>query len=354
MNRALSVAERLAQPAMWLVALLHMLFLASFLVIVLSASASAQAACTGKNLFAELKQTDPAKLTAIEAKADGTPNGESILWRIEKDGVTPSFLFGTIHMTDPRVTALTPAAQVAFNGAERLVIETTDIIDEARIMSELAKRPDLMMFMDGETLAGQLTPEDTAVLAQGLKDRGIPIDSVAKMKPWMLLAAIALPTCELARKASGLKILDVKLANDATATGKQLLGLESGLEQIEALASLPLEFHMKGLIDTLKLGARADDMVETMIAIYLEGRTNLFWPLFEETLGGGESLGEGYADFEQTIIVKRNHTMADRAEPVLAQGGTFMAVGALHLPGEEGVIELLRGKGYRLTPVLQN
>lgn len=354
MNRALAIADRLAQPALWLVGALHLLFFASFLMIVLSAPASAQPACTGKDLFAELKQADPAKLAGIETKATATPNGESILWRIEKDGVAPSYLFGTIHMTDPRVTVLTPAAQTAFDASRHLVIETTDIMDEARIMGELAKRPDLMMFMDGETLAGQLSPEDAAILAEGLKDRGIPAASVAKMKPWMLLAAIALPACEVARKASGMKILDVKLANDALASGKELSGLESGLEQIEALASLPLEFHMKGLIDTLKLGSRADDMVETMIAIYLEGRTNLFWPLFEETLGNGESLGEGYADFERTIIVKRNHTMADRGEPLLVEGGVFMAVGALHLPGAEGVIELLRGKGYTVTPVLPN
>lgn len=353
MNRAFATADKLTQPALWLVAALHLLFFASFLLIALSAPASAQVACTGKDLFAELKQTDPARLAKIEAKAAGTPNGESVLWRVEKDGLSPSWLFGTIHMTDPRVTALTPEAQKSFDASDRLVIETTDVMDEARIMGELAKRPDFMMFTDGETLADQLSEADRAVLAQGLKDRGIPLASVDKMKPWMLLAAIALPACETARKSSGLKILDVKLAKDAEASGKQVVGLESGIEQLEALASLPMEFHVKGLIDTLKLGPGADDMVETMISIYRDGRTNLFWPLFEEMLGDGESLGEGYADFEQTIIIKRNHTMADRAEPVLTQGGVFMAVGALHLPGEEGVVALLRNKGYTLTPVLQ-
>lgn len=352
MKRAIALADRLTQPALWLVAALNFLFFASFILIVLSNAASAQPACTGKDLFAELKQSDPARLEKIEAKAAETANGESILWRIEKDGLKPSWAFGTIHMTDPRVTALTPQAQKSFDASDQLVIETTDVMDEARLMGELAKRPSLMMFTDGATLTGQLSDADRAILAEGLKARGIPVDSVNKMKPWMLMAAIVLPACEMARKASGLKILDVKLAHDAEASGKKVVGLESGIEQMEALASLPMEFHVRGLIDTLKLGSASDDLVETMISIYRAGRTNLFWPLFEEMLGDGEKLGDGYADFEQTIIVKRNHTMVARAEPMLGEGGVFMAVGALHLPGNEGVVQLLRDKGYTVTPVL--
>lgn len=354
MKSVVSIADRLAQPAMWLIAALHLLFLASIFAIFLTAPAAAQPACTGADLFAELEKNDPAALAKIEARAAETPNGDSILWRIEKDGIKPSWLFGTIHMTDPRVTELGADARTAFDASERLVIETTDVLDEARLMGQLAQRPDLMMFTDGQTIADLVSGEDAEILARGLQDRGIPMSSVVKMKPWMLMAALAMPACENARKASGVRILDAKLAADAAAAGKGVAGLETGIEQLEAMASLPMDFHVRGLIDTLRLGHKADDVVETMISLYLQGRTNLFWPLFEATLGDGEELGEGYEAFEQTIILKRNVTMVDRADPILASGGAFMAVGALHLPGREGIVELLRAKGYSVQPVRSN
>ena len=70
----------------------------------------------------------------------------------------------------------------------------------------------------------------------------------------MLSALVALPVCEMARKAAGAPVLDVKLAKDAQAAGKKLEGLETITDQLRAMASLPMEFHLKGLVDTLKLG----------------------------------------------------------------------------------------------------
>jgi cytochrome bd-type quinol oxidase subunit 1 len=86
MKRAIAIADRIALPAMWLVAMLHLLFLASLLAIMVVAPASSQPACAGADLFTELKRSDPVKLAAIEAKAAKTPNGDAILWRIERDG----------------------------------------------------------------------------------------------------------------------------------------------------------------------------------------------------------------------------------------------------------------------------
>ena len=288
-------------------------------------------------------------MAKLEAKANETLNGKGTLWKIEKQGLPPSWLFGTIHMTDPRVTSLSPPAQTAFDGANTVVIETTDILDQAKMMGQLAAEPDLMMFTDGSTLTSKLSASEAAALEAGLSARGIPISSVAKMKPWMLIAMVALPACEMARKTAGVEVLDEKLATDAQKEGKQLVGLETANEQLRAMASLPMEFHIRGLIDTLKLGDKVDDVVETMITLYEREDVGMFWPLFEATLGDAAGLGEGYAEFEKTMVVNRNKVMADRSEPMLAKGGVFIAVGALHLPGPEGVIELLRAKGFSVT-----
>ena len=171
------------------------------------------------------------------------------------------------------------------------------------------------------------------------------------MKPWMLSALVALPACELARKAGGAPMLDIKLAEDAKAAGKQLEGLETVADQLHAMASLPMDFHLKGLIETLKLGDRIDDVIETMIVLYAQGDTGMFWPLFRAVLPDEGEDEAGYAAFEQAMIIERNKTMAKNAEPILAAGNAFIAVGALHLPGPDGLIELLRKPGHTVSAV---
>ncbi|WP_274627181.1 TraB/GumN family protein [Arvimicrobium flavum] len=353
MKRAIAIADRLSDAALKLLVAINILFLLSFLAMLFLATAEARAetvACTGRDLTVEMRKEMPAEYERIEAEAGKTLNGQGLLWKLEKDGKTPSFLFGTMHMTDPRVTELTPAAQAAFDAAKTVVIETTDILDQTKMMETLAKRPELMMFTDATTLPSLLSPEDAAVLEKGLSERGIPLAAVTKMKPWMLIAMVALPACELARKTSGAQVLDARIANDAKAAGKTLTGLESAADQLGAMASLPMEFHMQGLLDTLKLGDRMDDVMETMIVLYERGDVAAIMPMVEAVTRETGADIAGYAEFEQTMVNARNVTMAKNAGPILAEGGAFIAVGALHLPGTEGLVEQFRRAGYTVTP----
>ncbi|TIM16979.1 MAG: polysaccharide biosynthesis protein GumN, partial [Mesorhizobium sp.] len=298
-----------------------------------------------------LQKNDPATYRKIEAEAAATPNGKGLLWKLEKPGEKPSFLFGTMHMTDPRVTTLPPDAQKAYDAAGTIIIETTDVLDKQKMMVAMLKEPDLMMFTDSTTLASLLSPDDAAAMNAALDARGIPPATVAKMKPWMLSAMMALPACELARQSGGAPVLDVRLAEGAKASGKPVEGLETAESQLRAMASLPLAFHMKGLVDTLKLGDKINDINETMIVLYQRGDTGMFWPLFRVAMPEGTDDPAGYAAFEETMITSRNKVMVEHAEPILARGNVFMAVGALHLPGPEGLVEDFRKAGYTVTPV---
>ena len=355
MKRVIALADRTALPALRLLAAVNVLFLISFAVMLALATGKARGeapACTGVDMLAAIEKNDPALLDRIRSEAAATPNGDGLLWRLEKDGEQPSFLFGTMHMTDQRVTRLTPAAQQAFDASQTVVIETTEILDQAKMLAGMMRKPELTMFTDGTTLTSLLSDEDAEAVNKALDERGIPPASVSKMKPWMLSAMLALPACELARKATGAPVLDVKLAEDAKAAGKRLEGLETVADQLEAMASLPIEFHMKGLVDTLKLGDRMDDIVETMIVLYERGETGMFWPLFRAVLpSGGDDDDSGYAAFEEAMVITRNRTMARRVAPILADGNAFIAVGALHLPGPDGLIELLRKDGYTVSAV---
>lgn len=352
MKRALAIADRTALTALALIVGLNVLFLISFVVTMMLAMGKAHAeapACKGVDMLAALEKSDPALAASIRDEADKTPNGKGLLWKIEKAGEKPSYLFGTMHMADPRVTTLPAPAQQAYEAADMVVIETTEILDQSKMMAAIMKEPDLTMFTDGTTLTSLLPPQDVEMVEKALDARGIPAGSVDKMKPWMLSAMVALPACELARKADGAPVLDVKLARDAEAAGKEIDGLETVADQLRAMASLPMEFHIKGLVDTLKLGERIDDVNETMIVLYQHGDTGMFWPLFRAVLPDETGADDGFAAFDETMVTARNRTMAERAEPILKRGNAFIAVGAMHLPGADGLIELLRARGYTLT-----
>jgi uncharacterized protein len=310
------------------------------------------AACKGVSLVKHLAASNPQKLAEVRARASGTRNGRGLLWKVEKAGLAPSYLFGTMHVTDPRVTRLPDAAQAALDAAGTVVIETIEILDPAIAQAALLTRPELTMFTDGNTLTSLLDEDETRLIETELSRRGIPLAAVSQMKPWMIAGLVALPACEMARKTKGVEFLDIKIAKTARAEGKQLLGLESIGEQMSAMADLPMEFHIRGLVETIKLADMMPDIMATMTDLYLKGEIAQIMPVI---LAAGpqdmESDTSGYAAFEERIVRMRNHVMAERATPILDAGNAFIAVGALHLPGEEGVVALLQDAGYTVRAV---
>ena len=308
--------------------------------------------CKGTDLLEGMAKTDPAELAKIRAEAAKVPNGNDRLWKVSRQGVAPSWLYGTMHVTDPRVLDLPAKATKALDEATTVVIETTDILDPAKAQAAILAKPGLMMFTDGTTLASHLSEKDLALLKEKLKERGLSYGLVQRMKPWMLGSLVAIPACEAARKSAGVDFLDKRIAENAMKEGKKVEGLESLDEQLEAMASLPMRFHIRGLIESLKLGDLMDDVSVTMTDLYLKGRIGMILPMMEAVSPKEDSEpGSGYADFQKRIITDRNAVMAERAAPIIDKGDAFLAVGALHLPGDEGVVARLRKAGYTVTAV---
>lgn len=317
------------------------------------ADAADAGSCDGASLASTLAAENPKAYAAAVAEAEAVPNGHGRLWKVEKAGLPPSWLFGTMHVTDPRVVEMPQAARSAFDGAGTLVIETTDILDPAKAQAALLTQPELTMFTDGTTLETLLKGDDLKLVKDELDRRGIPLALVSRLKPWMVAGLVALSDCEMTRRSSGEDFLDKKIADEATKDGKQLLGLETMGEQLSAMASLPVEFHIRGLVETIKLADLMPDVSATMTDLYLAGDISLIMPLIRAASPEGEEDDSaGYAAFEERIVRLRNHVMAERAAPILDKGSAFIAVGALHLPGEEGLVSLLKKAGYQVTLVL--
>jgi len=315
-------------------------------------NAPAAAACTphGVNLMEGLATKDPASWQELQRKADKVPNRTGLLWKIEKEGVEPSYLFGTMHFSDPRVMTLPKATDEAYRSANTVVVETADILDPKFLLRVRLEHPDLLLFTDGTTLKSHLPAERREEIERKLAERGIVLDAVAKMKPWVLSSLLALPKCERERQSEGEKSLDEKLALDAQAEGRNVQGLESAEEQLQAMNRMPLDFHLRSLVATIDYGDDIEDAMETTTTLYLKGEIGMIMPALRKIVPDSLS-DDDYDLFLKYLISDRNHVMADRAVPIIDKGNAFIAVGALHLPGTDGVIELLRAKGYRVVPL---
>lgn len=358
MNAVTARLDRLSGPLLAALGFANALFFWTFIAVLFVAMQALPASareCGGDNVIAAMKRDDPARYAEIQREAAATINGDTLLFRIDRDGREPSWLFGTMHLTDDRVLALPDKARTGFAAADTLAIESTEILDPAQMQAALFAKPELTMFTDGKSLTDYLDDDQKAVLSEGLAKRGVQLALVNKMKPWLIASMIALPACEMDRKQAGISFLDLKLAEDARDEGKTLVGLEKISEQLEAMASLPMEFHIQSLMEAVRMGDRVDDVVETMIALYASEQTGMVWPMLHavtEDYQTTESL-EGYAAFEETMVHLRNRTMVERALPLLEEGDAFIAVGALHLPGEQGLAHLIQQSGYEVTPVYE-
>lgn len=345
-------ADRLAERVLRALALANVLFVLSVLLVLLIATKEARAegpGCGGSDLVAMLAKEDPGMLEAVYAEAAGTPNGKGLLWKIEKDGTEPSFLFGTMHIGDPRVLDLAPPVRDAFEAAETLALELADLDDPQAMAAALFSSAQLTMLPGTETLFDHLSAEERNLVEDGLMRRGIPPYSVRRMSPWLLYLTLSYPQCEFERQRQGDLALDAMLSAKAKEAGKRTVGLESFEEQLSILAGTPLEMQLQWLVDTMRLGERLDDFIETMIVLYENEETSTFMPLIKGLMQREGADVSAYTAFEDTVIDLRNEHMASRAAALIDEGNAFIAVGAAHLPGEQGLVARLRDAGYTVT-----
>ena len=145
--------------------------------------------------------------------------------------------------------------------------------------------------------------------------------------------------------------LDMKLAQEAIAKGIPIHGLETMEEQFSIIASMPIDRQLDYLMAVARNASAVPDQFETLVSLYQQRLVTAMIPLMLkiQPLKPGEAEILEYV--ERDLIVKRNHKMAERALPLLEEGNVFIAVGALHLPGRQGLVELLRQAGYKLTPI---
>ncbi|BCJ92422.1 GumN family protein [Terrihabitans soli] len=317
-------------------------FLAGVLLLL---SVEAQAACAGRDLVAELKTSDPAAYASIEEKLKATPNGEGLLWKIE-GAKKPSYLFGTIHLSDPRVTTLAPEVKKAFGESSRIAVEIADLTPE-QVGATIVQHA---MVKGGGTLDN--LPDDVEPqVKNALTARGIPGEIAGNFEQWFLVLALAMPPCtykEMATRKPD-EVLDASLIKSAKTARKKVIGLETTEEQIMLFKSLDKDLIRRGLILAPRTEPIAEDVMETMTQAYLTRRVALIehaLPTIAQ-LTAEETADANY--FQRALLDQRNVNMVERSKSELKKGGLFIAVGAGHLAGEKGLVALIRNEGFKVT-----
>lgn len=313
----------------------------------------AAASCEGQNLMAALAETDAAAHAGILERGAAVENGEGRFWKVERDGAAPSYLFGTVHSTAAADRGLPEAVATQLRAAKQLLVEITPE-EQAKLETRVMTDPTFILDLEAPPLSARLSAEDMALVEKGLAGRQVPLAVAERLKPWMLLSMMAVPLCEQQAMAEGKDVLDQMIAARAKAARVRVAGLETYEEALGAFTAIPAAEMDRMLVESFALVNHEEDLKATLEALYRQGKIAAILEFniwFGETHGPADDSRETAEALDRAVIAARNKAWLPKLDRAMRKGGVFAAFGALHLPGAEGVVELLRAKGYTVTRI---
>lgn len=266
-------------------------------------------------------------------------DGQHVFWEVAGRNNTV-YLLGSVHMLHADDSALPPVTEAAYLDAETVVEE----LDLSTAAAELLK-PEvlaLQLLPADQTLRGLLGPELHARLATVVTGLGVAPEFLDRMQPWF----VAMLVSQLRFAKAGYNAqdgVDYQIGTRAQREGKPLRGLETVAQQLGLLAMLSMDQQKEFLAATLEESADASELREITTAWRKGDLAKL-----EELLREGELESP---EIYQRIVVDRNRAWLPQIEAMLAEPGDhdyLVVTGAAHMVGKQGVVELLRARGYRI------
>ncbi len=258
----------------------------------------------------------------------------ALYWSLSRDGNPAGYLLGTIHSEDPRVLDFGDKF-IAQLGANQVF--AMELVPDLPTLTRLTE---YMHYQDGTTLESRIGPQRYERLRAALINYQVPADWIRRMKVWAAMMTLSVPPPE-----TGF-FMDFSLSLRAAGAGLQVVGLETLEQQLSFLENMPMEKQLALLDQALDNYGEVEVIHTQMVDNYLGGDLLALTAQAEDQLSRLDSGTRSY--FMEQGIDARNQRMMDSLLPHLQQGRVFVAVGALHLPGETGLINLLRRSGYEL------
>ncbi len=259
----------------------------------------------------------------------------SLLWKISGNNLKkPSYLYGTVHSYDKRAFTFKSLVIPYIKQCKAFGMEIKlDELDPFSLLGKLQMRGDT-------TLRMLISPDDYAKLERMMRDSfSVELSMFSSVKPMFLMGVMQTTGTE----SDYSDFLDEFLMKRAKESHKELIGIETIAEQLGAIDIIPLQEQAKMLLDETLYPDTTAEPLEDLLDVYKNGDLDSLYSFYKH--------GELSNTFNKALILDRNHRMADRIDSIAQRKTIFVAVGALHLPGIEGVINLLRAKGYDVTPI---
>jgi uncharacterized protein YbaP (TraB family) len=277
---------------------------------------------------------------ALPARAQPDRFAHGLLWQVQKKGVAPSHVYGTIHVADPRLDELPAPVRKRFDAAKSLMLEfVPDPYARERFL-------EAAMFLDKQTLEEKIGPDDFARAVEHLAPIGLPRETINKLKPWGVLLNLR----NAQRPEQGAP-LDSRLLALARARRLPLYQIEGVEEQIFTFDEFPMESQVALLKHSLAHREELAQLAERTLEAYLARDVARIWHLREQFIARHPQIAAHQAVMTKRVVYDRSVVMAFRMQRQLRRGDAFVALGALHLYGEKGVLALLEDDGYRAARV---
>jgi len=288
-----------------------------------------------QQLLAEEIQCRPYEIVKVDFTGpDKFSNG--LLWKVSgNDDEEKGYVFGTIHVDDQVILDLPEPVISNLKNSNYFAMEAIPLPEDA---IEFSKQ---MFFTDGNRLDELLSEEIFNKTESILKVHGLTREMVARMRPWAAYIIMNYP-------ANMKIVLDLHLLQMAQNNGAQVSGLESSREQISIFSDIDINQQVRMLVDAVCHYETLLTDINELKKLYLDRDLKGLNDYSQRYTFGDDSI---YEKISQHLISDRNYRMVERMRKILETGKAFIAVGAMHLPGEDGILNILEQNNYKVVRV---
>ena len=274
---------------------------------------------------------------SLTALAEQTQEDRALFWAIQKNGKAAGYVLGTIHSEDPRVLDFSEDFLGKLRNNNVFAME---LVPDLPTLSRLTE---YMRYPPDHSLESVIGTNRFKALETALSGYGISSEFINRMRPWAAMMTLSTPPPD-----TGF-FMDLSLSLRASGSGLSVVGLESLEQQLSFLQNMPMSMQLSLLDQAIAEYTQVSKVHDEMVSAYLENDLIKLQALSDEQL---QAVGQKESEyFTESGIRLRNHRMAESLLPHLQDNKVFVAVGALHLPGEEGLLNLLRRQGFELSPL---
>lgn len=272
-----------------------------------------------------------------------------LLWKVSGNGLDkPSYLFGTYHLASLSIKDSIAALPQVQQDVQQVYGEL--VMADMMKPETLMQMQQQMMLPTDTTLKSLFSPEEFKVVSQAVTEYlKVDIALLDRMKPAAIFQQLTvLFYLKHTPGYNPQEQLDASFQQDATKAGKKVGGLETVQSQMDILCNKPLRRQAEDLYCFVSNPAKAERQAKEVIAAYAAQDLDKMLQLMEEK--EGTSCDPTPEEMAQ-LLYDRNHAWAKQMPALMQTAPTLFVVGAGHLPGEQGMLSLLKEKGYTVEPL---